>query len=120
MIHLSHAAIDEINRLKSRSSKANAPVRLDVKPGGCSGFYYTIEFDETIDSNDRVWLCETIQVVVSSSTSNYVDGLTLDYSEDLMGGGFRFHNPNATYNCDCGNSFSIQKLQETPGAAENC
>jgi iron-sulfur cluster assembly protein len=118
MIHLSHAAADEIHRLKSRYPHADALVRLHVKPGGCADFYYVMEFDETINPNDQIWPCETIQgetiqVAVSSSILNYVDGLTLDYSEDLMGGGFRFHNPNASYNCDCGNSFSIQKQQET-------
>ena len=38
---------------------------------------------------------------------NYLNGLILDYSEDLMGGGFRFNNPNAKVACGCGNSFSV-------------
>jgi iron-sulfur cluster assembly protein len=107
MINLSHAAVEEINRLKSRYPKPNTLVRLDVKPGGCADLYYTLEFDGTINPGDHVWDCETIQVIISSNTANYVNGLTLDYSEDLMGGGFRFHNPNAASYCGCGNSFSL-------------
>ena len=109
MIHLSQAAIEEVNRLKSKSSNPNGIVRLGVKAGGCADFYYTLQFDEaeTLESSDRSWDCSGVKVVVSAHDTVYLDGLTLDYSEDLMGGGFRFHNPNAVQNCGCGNSFAI-------------
>jgi iron-sulfur cluster assembly accessory protein len=65
-------------------------------------------FDENINPNDIVYESEGIKLVVDSQQLNYLDGLTLDYSEDLMGGGFRFHNPNASQNCSCGNSFTFK------------
>jgi iron-sulfur cluster assembly protein len=107
MIHLSQAAITEVNRIRFKSSNPDALFRLRVKPGGCSDFYYTLELDETPTSEDRVVDCDTIRVVIDPNSFPYLEGLTIDYTEDLMGGGFRFHNPNASSSCGCGNSFSI-------------
>ncbi|NWF61337.1 MAG: iron-sulfur cluster assembly accessory protein [Fischerella sp.] len=107
MLHLSQAAVSEIARLKSK--QPNFLVRLAVKPGGCSGWYYDMSFDETLKSGDRTFECNGIQVIIDAESLDYVNGLTVDYSEDLMGGGFRFHNPQATATCGCGNSFSISQ-----------
>lgn len=109
MIHLNKAAASEIRRLQSRRQNPNAKLRLGVQPGGCADLSYTIEFDEGMKPGDRVYDCSGIQVVVNIQSLNYINDLTLDYSEDLMGGGFRFHNPNATACCGCGNSFSMKE-----------
>lgn len=106
MINLSQAAADEIKRLRSKHQKPNAMFRLGVQPGGCSGIVYTLEFDDMVKSGDQVWNCNGLQVVIAEQSVQHLNGLTLDYSEDLMGGGFRFHNPNAMQSCGCGNSFS--------------
>ena len=108
MINLSQAAASEIKRLRSKHQKPNALFRLGVQPGGCAEMVYTLEFDETPGSEDRVYDCNGLSVVVAQQQLNYIEGLTLDYSEDMMGGGFRFHNPNAKTSCGCGNSFSPQ------------
>ena len=108
MIHLSPAAASEIKRLRSKHQKPNALFRLGVQPGGCSEMVYTLEFEETPAPGDRVFDCNGVSIAVAQQQLNYIDGLTLDYSEDMMGGGFRFHNPNAKQSCGCGNSFSTQ------------
>lgn len=107
MIHLSQAAIAEVNRIKSKHSDPEKVFRLGVKPGGCAAFYYTMELDGAIASDDQVLTCGDVRIVVDAESWKYLDGLKLDFTEDLMGGGFRFHNPNATGNCGCGNSFSV-------------
>lgn len=107
MINLSEAAVQEIVRLRSKHQNSNALFRLKLKSGGCCSFCYIMEFDEQLASNDRVYECGKVKVVVDSEQLNYLNGLTLDYSEDLMGGGFRFNNPNAKATCGCGSSFSI-------------
>ncbi|WP_315791618.1 iron-sulfur cluster assembly accessory protein [Fischerella sp. JS2] len=107
MIHLSPAAVSEIKRLKSKQQQPNPLFRLTVKLGGCSGWYYDMCFDEIASSGDRTFECEGIQVVIDAESFNYVNGLTIDYSEDLMGGAFRFYNPQANASCGCGNSFAI-------------
>jgi iron-sulfur cluster assembly accessory protein len=105
MIQLSKAAATEIGRLKSKQ-QANALFRLTVKRGGCSGWYYDMSFDQVVQIGERVFDSQGIQVVIDAESLESINGLTLDYSEDLMGGGFRFHNPQATATCGCGNSFS--------------
>lgn len=106
MVHLSLAAATEIKRLSSKQHQPNMFFRLQVKDGGCSGLFYDMTFAETVNLGDRVYDSKGIQVVVDTESLNYLNGLTLDYSEDLMGGGFRFHNPQAKASCGCGNSFS--------------
>lgn len=108
MIHLSQAAVSEIERLKSKQ-KSDPLFRLTVKPGGCSGWFYEMSFDEAVKVGDMVFEFHGIQVVIDAESRNYIKGLTVDYSEDLMGGGFRFHNPNAIATCGCGNSFSLSQ-----------
>lgn len=64
-------------------------------------------FDEEIKVGDQILNCDPVQILVDRDSALYLSGLTLDYSEDLMGGGFRFRNPNIKQSCSCGISFSI-------------
>ena len=105
MIHLSKAAISEIRRMHSHQKKSDAKLRLGIKAGGCAEFFYTLEFDQTVNADDSLYDCSGIAVLIDTQSIRYLSGLTIDYSEDLMGGGFRFHNPNAQESCGCGNSF---------------
>ncbi|MBD2774917.1 HesB/IscA family protein [Iningainema tapete] len=106
MLKLSPEAAKEIGRLKLKQPE-NVLFRLAVKPGGCAGWFYDMSFDAAIATDDQIFDCHGLQVIIDPESLNYLDGLLLDYSEDLMGGGFRFNNPIAHANCSCGNSFSI-------------
>lgn len=108
MINLSKAAVEEIRRLQLRRQMPEARLRLGVKPGGCAALYYTIDFDQITNLGDRVFDCSGIAVIVDEQSISSIKELLLDYSEDLMGGGFRFHNPNAIESCGCGNSFRVE------------
>jgi iron-sulfur cluster assembly protein len=107
MIHLSHAASSEVSRLKAKRNDPRLLFRLSAQPSGCLEFSYAMTFDATVRSDDRLFDCNGMQVIIDAQSLAAIDGLTLDYSEDLMGGGFRFHNPRATQSCGCGNSFSL-------------
>jgi iron-sulfur cluster assembly protein len=109
MIRLSPAAAREVERLRSKQHQSGTPLRLrlQVEEGGCSGLFYVMTFDNAIQEDDYLDDCHGISVVVDPHSLNYIDSLTLDYSEDLMGGGFRFYNPKASQSCSCGNSFSV-------------
>jgi iron-sulfur cluster assembly accessory protein len=109
MINLSKAAVEEIRRLHLRRHNLEARLRLGVKAGGCSELYYTIDFDEAINPGDRVYDYSGLSVIVDEQSFDSLNELTLDYSEDLMGGGFRFHNPKAVESCGCGNSFRVER-----------
>lgn len=105
MIDLSPAAVREIKRLKSKLANPEMLFRLQVQSGGCSGLVYHMTFDVS-NSSDRIYEFNGLNIVVDAQSNEYINHLKLDYSEDLMGGAFRFHNPKAVAVCGCGNSFS--------------
>jgi iron-sulfur cluster assembly protein len=104
MIQLSPAAIAEVKRIQS---KHPAPVRLGVEKGGCAALYYTLALVEQVTPEDTIVECEGVQIAIAPEHQPYLNGLSLDYTQDLMGGGFRFNNPNAVSSCGCGNSFAV-------------
>jgi iron-sulfur cluster assembly protein len=108
MIRLSPAAINEVNRLKRKHLESFSDIlRVSIQSKGCAGLAYQLDFASSAQADDRLFECDTIQVAVPQQSLPYVDGLLLDYSEDLMGGSFRFHNPNAKQTCSCGHSFAL-------------
>lgn len=112
MIHIRPAAVREIQRLLSLRQNPHLRFRLGVQTGGCADLYYTLEFDETVHPNDCLFECGDLPVTIKDEDRLYVEGTVVDYSEDLMGGGFRFHNPNAVRSCSCGLSFSIEESKD--------
>ena len=83
-----------------------------VRSGGCSGMSYVMDFCEAESIQEEedqvdVYESEKIQCVVDSKSMLYLYGLELDYSTELIGGGFQFYNPNAEESCGCGSSFSV-------------
>jgi iron-sulfur cluster assembly protein len=109
MINLSPAATSEIKRLQLKQQKASVWFRLAVKQGGCSGLYYDMSFEQTVKQDDATFDLNGIQIAIDAHTLSYINGLKVDYSEDLMGGGFRFDNPQASSSCSCGNSFVLNE-----------
>ena len=91
----------------------NTPLilRMGVRNGGCSGLSYVMDFStaDEIQEEDEVdtYENEGIQCVVDAKSLLYLYGLELDYSDELIGGGFKFFNPNAEENCGCGSSFGV-------------
>jgi iron-sulfur cluster assembly protein len=111
MIRLSTTAANEVKRLQGKHLKSNrGALRLSVQPKGCAGLSYQLDFTDTVESDDQLFEHDNIRVVVNCQSLAYVNGLTLDYSEDLMGGSFRFHNPNAKQTCSCGHSFAVETM----------
>ncbi len=109
MIQITLSAAKEIQRIKMARQKPNSQFRLRVKAGGCSGYLYLFELDDLAQQGDRIFESNGISVAIDEFSFPYLDRLKLDYSEDLMGGGFRFQNPNAAANCGCGQSFQVQQ-----------
>mmetsp|Transcript_7246 Transcript_7246/g.15781 ORF Transcript_7246/g.15781 Transcript_7246/m.15781 type:complete len:205 (-) Transcript_7246:159-773(-) len=86
-------------------------LRMGVRNGGCSGLSYVMDFstEEDIGEEDEIdeYLTEGIKCVVDAKSLLYLYGLELDYSDELIGGGFKFFNPNAEESCGCGSSFGV-------------
>lgn len=83
-------------------------LRVGVRGGGCSGMSYTMDFEDpsNIREDDQVFDYEGFKVISDPKSMLYIYGLVLDYSNALIGGGFKFTNPNASQTCGCGTSFS--------------
>jgi iron-sulfur cluster assembly accessory protein len=110
MIVLSQSAAHEIRRLQETCNTPDSQLRLSVKAGGCADFYYILGFADAVTSSDRRYESTGIEIIVDPESDRYLSDLKLDYSQDLMGGGFRFHNPQALKTCSCGNSFSVEQI----------
>ena len=82
-----------------------AGLRVRVVPGGCSGFEYSLNIEETSRDGDNVIEQEGVRLFVDMFSGQYLDGITIDYVSNMMGSGFTFENPNATGGCGCGSSF---------------
>jgi len=90
-------------------------LRVGVKGGGCSGFSYILDLTENLKENDETWEHSfkrsndepfTVRIICDPKSYLYLNGLTIDYKDAIMGRGFVFDNPNASTSCGCGSSFS--------------
>ena len=112
-ILITNDAIEQIsNLLKGQSDKK--ALRVGVRSGGCSGMSYTMDFigDNEINPDDKVYdyslkAEQNFQVVCDPKSLLYIYGMQLDFSKELIGGGFNFVNPNASQTCGCGSSFAV-------------
>ena len=108
MINLSDTAMEQVKKLFEQQGKAELFLRVGVKGGGCSGLTYDVQIDDKLNEFDRVFeFKDGVKVVCDTKSFVYLDNMTVDFSTDLVGGGFRFVNPNATGSCGCGTSFSV-------------
>ncbi|NJK36447.1 MAG: iron-sulfur cluster assembly accessory protein [Oscillatoriales cyanobacterium RM1_1_9] len=113
MIHITPTATQEILRLRLKQRDAGSLLRLAVQSGGCYEWSYHLEFGQRLEPEDVVYRCDQVQVVIDERSLQQVEGLTIDYSEDLMGGGFRFDNPNASQVCGCSYSFTLKSMHSS-------
>ncbi|HLK57354.1 MAG TPA: iron-sulfur cluster insertion protein ErpA [Chthonomonadaceae bacterium] len=114
-IALSERAAEEIRGLLERQDKAEAALRVFVSGGGCSGLNYGMAIDDSIEEDDFIFNSYGVKVVVDPLSFNYIKGASVDFVEDVMGGGFKIDNPNAVKSCGCGSSFSTEDAPEASG-----
>ena len=112
-ILITSSAIQQISNLLRNQIDKKA-LRVGVRSGGCSGMSYTMDFigADQINSEDKIYdysLSDDVasQVVCDPKSLLYIYGMQLDFSKDLIGGGFNFTNPNASQTCGCGSSFAV-------------
>lgn len=108
MISLTQIAKEMMMKISSEEN-LKPIVRAKIAGGGCAGFTYDLFFEdeEKIGEMDEVFEQEGMKIVVDQMSLQYLDGSTIDYKAELLGGGFKFENPNSTGSCGCGNSASF-------------
>mmetsp|Transcript_19566 Transcript_19566/g.28595 ORF Transcript_19566/g.28595 Transcript_19566/m.28595 type:complete len:204 (+) Transcript_19566:89-700(+) len=110
IIHIAPKAMIRLRELRTQSN-SEIVLRMGVRNGGCSGLSYVMDFStrEEIGEDDAVdeYPEEGVVCVVDAKSMLYLYGLQLDYGDELIGGGFKFFNPNAEESCGCGSSFGV-------------
>jgi len=106
MVTLTETAKSEVARLIKENNLEDSVLRMGVRGGGCSGLSYTLGFDkDTTDYDHLVEFESGVKVAVDMKSALYLKGTEVDFTTDLLGGGFKFNNPNARKSCGCGSSF---------------
>ncbi len=112
-ILITDQAMQQLARLCKEQGEEKV-LRVGVRSGGCSGMSYTMDFvlSSEIQDSDEVYEYTSPEgneftVVCDPKSLLYIYGMQLDFSNELIGGGFNFTNPNATQTCGCGSSFAV-------------
>jgi iron-sulfur cluster assembly accessory protein len=103
---LTPKAVEMVKDAMQREGLQGYGIRVGVMGGGCSGFQYSMDFEQEAKEGDVSIAQDGITLFVDSMSSMYLQGVTIDYVEGLHGAGFKFNNPNAKSTCGCGSSFS--------------
>jgi iron-sulfur cluster assembly accessory protein len=109
-ITLTDGALAHLKKLGTEKAQNPIVLRVGVRSGGCSGMSYAMDFVEPGSQRaegDIVVNKGEVEVWIDPKSLLYLFGLQLDYSDELIGGGFKFSNPNASTSCGCGTSFSV-------------
>lgn len=108
-VKLTDKAVKEIKTICDQQKLAldNVFLKVGVKGGGCSGFSYILDLTENRNDNDEMFEHEGIRVICDPKSHLYLDGVEVDFKDEIMGRGFVFKNPNATSTCGCGASFAV-------------
>lgn len=83
-------------------------LRVRVVGGGCSGFQNRLDLDFDVNPKiDEIFECHGVPVVVDKRSLMYLDGVKIDFHDELNRTGFSIHNPQAKSTCGCGSSYSM-------------
>ena len=105
-IYVSKKAVTRLKAVMSSEGKSDYFLRMSVDSGGCSGMNYKMDFDKEQDTFDKVFNQNGLNVICDLKSWLYLKNITIDYSDDMLNGGFKIENPNAERTCGCGTSFS--------------
>ena len=106
-IEITNSAILKIADILAEENNPNIMLRTFVQGGGCSGFNYGFTLDEEQNEDDFVIKKPGMTVLIDAMSMQYLQGSTIDYTEEIMGSNFVIKNPNAQSTCGCGSSFSV-------------
>jgi iron-sulfur cluster assembly accessory protein len=106
-ISLTPNAIAKVKEIMAQQNPVPTGLRVGVVGGGCSGFSYSMQFENNSGLMDKVFDMDGLKVYVDATSVMYLNGCTVDYVESLEGAGFKFENPNVKSTCGCGSSFNV-------------
>jgi iron-sulfur cluster assembly protein len=107
MVQLTGTAVSKVKEILDTQEPRPAGLRIAVVGGGCSGFSYSMAFENTPNMLDKTYSFDDLKVFIDQASLLYLDGAEVDYVETMEGSGFKFNNPNVKSTCGCGSSFSV-------------
>ncbi len=106
MVNLTERAVGKVKEILDAQEPKPAGLIIAVVGGGCSGFSYSMAFENAPNMLDKTYSYEGLKIFVDQASMLYLEGAEVDYVETLEGAGFKFNNPNVKSTCGCGSSFS--------------
>jgi iron-sulfur cluster assembly accessory protein len=106
MITLTPTAVGKVKEILDSQEPKPSGLRIAVVGGGCSGFSYSMAFENTPGLLDKAYEFDGLKVFIDQASLLYLDGAEVDYIETLEGSGFKFNNPQVKSTCGCGSSFN--------------
>ena len=103
---LTQTAAERIKAILAKQPEAKL-LRISIDGGGCSGFSYKFDLDDTVNPDDLIVERDGAQVAIDEMSLELLRGSEIDFSTELIGAAFKINNPNATAACGCGTSFSV-------------
>jgi iron-sulfur cluster assembly protein len=107
MVNLTETAVSKVREILDTQEPKPAGLRISVVGGGCSGFSYSMAFENAPNMLDKTYQYDGLKVFIDQASMLYLDGAQVDYVETLEGSGFKFNNPQVKSTCGCGSSFSV-------------
>lgn len=104
---LTAPAIAKVREIMATQDPLPAGLRIGVVGGGCSGFQYSMAFENQPGMMDKVFSFDDLKVYVDATSLMYLNGCIVDYVETLEAAGFKFENPQVKSTCGCGSSFNV-------------
>jgi iron-sulfur cluster assembly accessory protein len=107
MVNLTETAVTKVREILDTQEPKPAGLRISVVGGGCSGFSYSMAFENAPGMLDKTYSYDGLKVFVDQASMLYLEGAEVDYVETIEGSGFKFNNPNVKSTCGCGSSFNV-------------
>lgn len=107
MITITKNAVTRITQVGKKNLDSKKFFRISISGGGCQGFQYNFNFDDSIKKDDQIISQANIKVLIDKTSFDILNGSTVDFVTDLMGSYFKISNPQASSTCGCGTSFSL-------------
>jgi len=105
MLQLTEKAVSKVKEILDQQDPKPQGLRISVVGGGCSGFQYSMAFENSQQMLDKTYQFDGLKVFIDQASLLYLDGAEVDYVETVEGSGFKFNNPNVQSTCGCGSSF---------------
>ena len=118
MIHVTDPAFRQLKTIVDDQEDRTKGLRIYVENGGCAGLQYGMGLDHAKEG-DEIVERDGVKVIVAGDSVQFLNGSTIDYSDDLAGAGFRINNPNAVRSCGCGTSFEPAASEEAAAAHQH-